>query len=239
MRKLYLIVLLFCCVVLSLSSAPTDDALRRYLESERFAYDTVIVTTDGPKKGTFGSIIFREGKFSIQTVGGMEEDGSYTIKGTSIQLHGSKLTRCKLDENSKSLIFTAELNCGGNWIFFPDSTRRAEGSEIQFGNQILVTMKSKAGLLTTPAVFREKPTTKGKPIRCPDGTSPLSSTKPDGSTGPLLSGGFEIIGRTKEKASVGKWNNYWYYILTPFNELGTECSGLVGWVFAEFVRVKD
>lgn len=48
--------------------------------------------------------------------------------------------------------------------------------------------------------------------------------------------GLVLIGRTKEKDKVGKWNNYWYYV--KFSK-DSPCGGSVeGWVFGEFVKIK-
>ena len=81
-------------------------------------------------------------------------------------------------------------------------------------------------------MFRESPDKAGKLIVCknPDPESKSYSALPKGMH--LI-----VLARTKEKASVGKWENFWYYV-DPNIDWYSSCSSMTGWVFGEFVEFK-
>lgn len=100
-----------------------------------------------------------------------------------------------------------------------------------------IAMGEKSGTVTTPLKVREKPDTSAKEVtfcECADVDGLTDCVKLKS-----LKNGTDLIiyARTKEKKSVGKWNNYWYYVEFSFNG----CEGrddYYGWVFGEFVKIK-
>ena len=71
-------------------------------------------------------------------------------------------------------------------------------------------------------------------MRCENGASPLA-----------MGMNFTVYARTKEKAKVDKWENYWYYVYNNYSPEGSidpqtnealGCLAPAGWVFGEFVK---
>jgi len=94
-----------------------------------------------------------------------------------------------------------------------------------------VSLGSKNGIVTAALKIRESPGTSAQEItwQCdmPEGEPVKSIEK-----GKQLT----VFARTKEKNKVGKWNNYWYYVM--YNPDCEDSGSITGWVFGEFVKIK-
>lgn len=219
----------FVSCLLSLAFAASTsavDSLQAELENDSF-----IGETDGSEEK---KLWFAGGKYGVDGMGGMLDSGSYTVvKGRARLVSSSQgpdgksyVFQCSWKKQTKSFSFSRELDCGALGSFFAASSKRAAGETVTIDGAKAVLMSRENAGVTTKVVFRKKPSKKGTPIRCSDGSSPLV-------------GDFKVLARTESKVKVDKWENYWYYIQIPVNELATSgCPAPPGWVFGEFVQFR-
>jgi hypothetical protein len=210
----------------------TGEALMTYLDGKKYVTDM----------GFYMHLDFTAGKYQIAHIQGIDDSGDYSVRGNKIILLSSSTdqrgkrnsTTCTVVWDSKSIAYAEELNCGGTNRYFLESSKRPEGSEVMIDGVPAVVFNKSGAQLTTKVVFRKKPSKKGTPLRCADGSSPL----PKGMS-------FTIYARTKEKVRVDKWENYWYYVYNEYSPEGSRdpetnralgCEAPPGWVFGEFVQ---
>ncbi len=208
------------------SAVAATDILQSDLEGTHFVGES-----DGSEEKR---LWFSEGKYGVDGMGGMLDGGAYALVKGKLRLTSSSkgpdgkphIYQCAWKTTSKSFLYARELYCGALGSFFPENSKRAAGDTVMIDGAKAVLMNGEMAGLTTKAVFRKKPNKKGAPIRCSDGSSPLVRD-------------FKVLARTESKVKVDKWENYWYYIQVPFDELATSgCFAPPGWVFGEFVRFR-
>lgn len=174
----------------------------------------------------------------------IKSSGSYKIKGNKIIF---KIEEGKNGEDSPlkigdtgEAVLTDTGSFQYRWYLDLGFSRIPNiNSEIKSGEPVLiknvegVSTGKKECIVTSPLKMREQPDTSAKEILldiCVDG---LHSSAKSIEKGKNLS----IYARTKEKSTVGKWNNYWYYV--EFNDSSCEDGAYnSGWVFGEFVKIK-
>jgi len=153
-------------------------------------------------------------------------------------------TTCNIVNTPNNLDFIEILKCQANGA-------KEWQDDFQFANrkkpqrpEALITLdgaisrvsKPKAAQIIENAVFRKQPKTDAaravfrESIDCPEGNDQEQSYLPKGQK-------ISILAKTKERSSVGKWNNYWYYVcpITCEVYMGQGCY-FKGWVYGEFVR---
>lgn len=141
----------------------------------------------------------------------------------------SGVYKCKEKDDNTSLFYTRKLDCGVENFWDPNSKRKGGPAKYK-GIDIELINNDKYGVSTTAVKFRSAPNAEAKVYSCFLMDKKVGSI-PEGME-------FNVIGRTKDKVKVGKWENYWYLIETIFDE-GFHCESDRGWVFAEFVKFQD
>lgn len=125
-----------------------------------------------------------------------------------------------------------------NLRVYNHNTLLKDGEAVVINNINAVSTGSIEGITTTVLKVRETPGVSGK-------EKSFSCDYSDGENvsyksldkGKIL----KIFARTKDKDTVGKWNNYWYYVRFDIaDNSNNDCYGDegVGWVFGEFVKLK-
>ena len=106
-----------------------------------------------------------------------------------------------------------------------------EGEPVSIKGIEAVTMGVKEAVVTNPLKMREMPDPNGKEIN-------ITYTDSDSEDPPIVVKALPIgrqllaLARTKDKRSVGKWNNYWYYVEFELYETRR------AWVYGEFLKFK-
>lgn len=145
------------------------------------------------------------------------------------KLPKSGVYKCTEKDDNTSLFYTRKLDCGVQSFWDPNSKRKG-GSAKYKGIDIELINNDKYGVSTTALKFRSAPKAEAKAYSC-SLMHEKAGAIPEGME-------FTVIGRTKEKVKVGKWENYWYLIEIFFDE-GFHCESDRGWVFAEFVKFQE
>lgn len=156
---------------------------------------------------------------------------------------------CHSLNDESDLFYSMHLHCSpGNWKYPNRSMPVAPGTRRKVhGIPVIVTGQT-LGVTTTNVKLRERPDISSKAItcyiRCSDAVISKAKEKDcttDKTEYPVRPVGHvpvgtevKIIARTVEKAGIGSWNNYWYYVeASPSIELIH-----TGWMFGEFVKKK-
>lgn len=156
---------------------------------------------------------------------------------------------CKIVKINDSLFFQEQLKCTGpigdylkedggirkanvfRGLLPKDTPRKIHGIET------LSILKS--GNVNDTAYLRSAPDVSAKPLNCilrePVKNSEETKKIHEGHVIPKSTKLF-VIGRTKTKVKVQKWDNYWYYIDGSNRPLDSECGP--GWVYGEFITIK-
>lgn len=147
---------------------------------------------------------------------------------------------CKIEKINDNLYFQERLNCTGpigNFLKQYANARTAYRSLLPEGTARKIQGQEtysilKIGKVNDAAYLRSAPNATAKPLICKIFT-PDDRLEHEG---PVIPKGKElfVIGRTKTKVKVQKWENYWYYINTN-NGMGN-CGP--GWVYGEFVTIQ-
>lgn len=157
----------------------------------------------------------------------------FTDDNTS--LYYSKYLQCTSREKKnqkflESLLLENENALGMkiSRIVFPVQENKVKpGTEVVYDGIPVIVLPG-SGITTTVVKIREKPSTSSKALTyCNTVAYDPSSQEYDAVPKNTM---VKIIARTRDKCTVGKWNNYWYCISVGMNNRV--------WMFGEFVKLK-
>ncbi len=157
----------------------------------------------------------------------------FAVDNTS--LYYSKYLQCTSREKNnqkfiESLLLENENALGmkiSRMVFPVEENKVKPGTEVVY-NGIPVIVLPGSGITTTLVKIREKPSTSSKALTyCATVAYDPSAKEYDAVPKNTM---VRIIARTRDKYTVGKWNNYWYCISVGMNDRV--------WMFGEFIKLK-
>jgi len=140
--------------------------------------------------------------------------------------------KCVVEKDEKNLYRNVKLVCDGPYVYFRQDSIAAAGRQVDIQGVPAVSMGAKNAVVKEAVMFRASPDKTGKVITC-------KGAGPDEKSSSALPKGMQLIvlARTMEKARVGNWENYWYYV-DPNIDWYSSCDAGEGWVFGEFIEMK-
>ena len=206
--------------------------------------DSLLVKTSwGPDFRDWGLHIkfYSNGKYKKEKLGpdgGAECAGRYVRRGNRVTLYagskshdGSVKCRkrlCVFGPATGSLLNVFKLKCRRREIYWSQKPDLPAGAKRKFGRIHVRTMGHAKAKLTNAMKIRSLPSRRGRIYRC----------KIYGETAYSLPKESEVrvLARTTRKATIGKHENYWYYV-----DVGSDatCTRQRGWMFAEWVKLSE
>jgi hypothetical protein len=152
-----------------------------------------------------------------------------SMTGLSLKTDKNYLYRKgKLIDDPASITYSRYiLFSNGSRFYDMKSSPGKEGTEIMVEKIPAVLMGMKKAKATSNVKFRVKPDVKAGELTLDAGpeNDPLKYI-PAGDS-------FILLARTREKAKVQKWDNFWYYVEVP-----NRSGNVRGWVFGEFIEIR-
>jgi len=179
-------------------------------------------------------------KYIFAGEGSHQVDGTYKIDGEEIKISLNKPTddfkiplknTCRIVADSESLVYRKKLLCSDKKSYF--GSGHISRDELKMIENIpVVTMGRKRAKITADVKYRSQPNKGASTIECKLVQKQL---KPSSSL--AKESIIHVYARTKEKESIDKWSNYWYYV-APMYDMhdGESCKADFGWIFAEFTE---
>lgn len=186
-----------------------------------------------------GSLQLKNSSYGFDEGGGKFE-GSYSVINNELSLTWKLYSfydkgdpemhraSAKLVNDSNSVYHDTTITFGSITLVCLNSTVNSGQNRVLDGINV-VTSGCKKAIVTKNAKIRSKPDVKSDIIRfgadlgeeglayCPAGKE------------------LRVLARTKDKVTVEKWNNYWYYVeLVSAGEFGAR----YGWVYGEFLKLQ-
>jgi len=155
----------------------------------------------------------------------------------------SEKTTCQIVNTPNDIYFKEVLRCQANgakqWpLDFQLLNKKKPqkiGTTILLSGQSSLILDQKIVKISENAVFRQEPSVNAsranyrESIDCDKGITDQKSYLPKGQK-------IKLLARTRDKATVQKWQNYWYYVcpITCDVYMGEGCF-FSGWVYGEFI----
>ena len=217
--------------------------------------EAIVVTADylaaskwGPSNGRYGWYIeFRKDgtydeNFAGEGCGGYK--GTYAIANNAVVLNTNQKDactpdqkpvvnrKCVVEKDDKGLYRDVKMVCDGLFGYHRQDSVAAADRQVDIQGVPAVSMGARNAVVKETVMFRVSPDKSGKVITC-------KGAGPDEKSSSALPKGMQLIvlARTKEKARVGNWENYWYYV-DPNIDWYSSCDAGEGWVFGEFIEMK-
>jgi len=256
-----MISLVIVSAILSPVSPAKNNANKVYALTPEYLSSTVWETDPDEIEGTMKITFTPDGRFKFMIDLGqsyISASGSYSIKGGKLSLmiedsdsedniglslnNGVILTDNNSPKYTRYLYFK-KITLKTFYLKFKElmlwdtSSAAKEGKSVSIQGIDAVTMGVKKAVVTAPLKMREKPDQKGKEINitcehcCDDDVPKVLKSLPKGQE--LL-----VLARTRDKRTVGKWNNYWYYVEFRYDMDIYVCKTQRAWVYGEFVKFR-
>lgn len=235
-------------MILTLCAALCTAGCQQHSEAQpALTADYLAGSVWGPEEGpeTFGQHLEfkKDGSYLDRWVGpgGCFYTGTFTVTGGAAVLTNTGrqecsdkkayVNRCVLQQAPESPSYSVKLVCGKNNVYYRHNNPVREGSAVNIRGVSSVATGLKNAESTTDLMFRESPVTNARAF-----TATMYCEGPERTVKSLPKGsGFTVLARTRDKARVSAWQNYWYYIHVG----GGECFNPErnrGWVYGEFIR---